>query len=369
MPVALRTQGGWHRLANNWEVVSASNLVDVLSPAPATLEFIIAPYTLLPVPAGADIKQVEVVLSISEDGSDAGFVERRIRALALLRPQQTTVFSALLSGQKYQWNLSLACPDLASVSPLLVESGCSKTAWVDGYGCINDLALPIAEVAHPERAVTFGMGVRLAPIRVCPEQPQPPTDPKVQEKDGVRIVQVEAGVWFGYDPELAEVVSNAVDNTFLKTEENISQALRWCGLDRHAAGLLEEHSCFGIQSPVLWTTHARWLRGVQDNEEYSRHVHIDGDCLGVDCKNAVPSGKCARNVWVLLDEALTQPVLLVLESGECVYNPGMVRGSFLVFDYAVVPHTALPHLQLPQNTHGKRQSIDYRFLGDQIGQT
>lgn len=119
-----------------------------------------------------------------------------------------------------------------------------------------------------------------------------------------------------------------------------------------------------MADPALWTTHDRWFRGFEDNAEFSKDLHIDGDCLGVAAQNMVPDGKRALNVWILLSSHVTQPLVLVKKDGSVVYNPAQVRGSFVVFDYTCVPHTALPYVHLGgAETPQKRQSVDLRFIG------
>jgi len=145
------------------------------------------------------------------------------------------------------------------------------------------------------------------------------------------------------------------------TEENVRTATYYCGLEGHAAELLANN--LGVQEPELWTTHARWFRGFE-TDEYSQDIHIDGDCLGVTKTNELPEGFRALNIWILLSPTITQPLALIKKDGSVVYNPRQTRGSFIVFDYTCVPHTALRYMFMNRNADGERRlSVDFRFMG------
>jgi len=77
-------------------------------------------------------------------------------------------------------------------------------------------------------------------------------------------------------------------------------------------------------SKALNLTLAPILTEFEGNDEYSKDVHIDGDCLGVEESNMLPPGKRAWNMWTLLSEKTTQPLVLVCKNGRVVHNPFQV---------------------------------------------
>lgn len=341
----------WGRL-RDWDIRAGNTTIVVLPVAPDVLVFRVDFTALLPYKLDWQQPRQEAI-TLEVTNQDSGDQKSFIRTInELMKSRGEIVVSGLAPQQYYSYSVS------ASSVNATTEAGEVRTAWRDSNdGCFHGLSLPISRDADPARIEAFASNVSAIVIPSRPEQPS-------LKVKATQVVEVDQGIWYGWDEDLKEIISNAVDNTSPLTQETLETALTYCGLESRAIELLEQNQCFSISAPELWTTHDCCIRSpVGSTNEYINHFHIDADTLGAESsKNMLPEGKRALNVWILMSANTTQPLVLVRRDGAVVYNPFQIRGSFIVWDYTSVPHMSLTHVHLIED-NATRLSVDYRFVG------